>query len=321
MTENNKICELRIVCRNDSEDKYPFTIYTHAKYFYTSFAAAEAAIPRLVEKYASQEWIIVYQYVIYTFAQGTEIFEMDRDASDIAVYLPNGSLWIRTGAKGIIKKGQIYEHIDAANQVDVCIIEKEAQHDNTCEHLIMNCDYTKGWSFITNVMPSTYPVSKEYLNALKSKLIRHDEIKYGQITVKKGVPYAVESKYTEDMNDYLHIPASFSGFKYDLFFDCNEAYRKNMHPMWFYVAHPIGNKTILLPITVSSQITLMWEEYEYLMYDLCIPENLIEFIQYNLHEIMDLADLQNSPDYFLWNMTKMGNIINMELLVDGEKNL
>ena len=125
MIEKNTICELRVVCRNDSNGKYPFTIYTDAKYFYTSFEAAEAAIPGLVKKYASQEWTTVYQYVIYTFAQDTEIFEMDRDASDIAVYLPNGSLWIRTGAKGVIQKGQIYEYIDAANHVNVCIIEKD----------------------------------------------------------------------------------------------------------------------------------------------------------------------------------------------------
>ena len=321
MIENNKICELRVVCRNDSNGKYPFTIYTNAKYFYTSFEAAEAAIPGLVKKYASQEWITVYQYVIYTFAQDTEIFEMDRDASDIAVYLPNGSLWIRTSAKGVIQKGQIYEYIDAANHVNVCIIEKEAQPDNTCEHLIMNCDYTKGWSYITNVMPCTYSVSQEYFEALRSKLVRLDEVDKGQLTPTLGVPYKFESKYSEDMNDYLYIPASFSGFKYDLFFDCNAAYRKNMHPMWFYVAHPVGDKTVLLPITISYDLNLMWEEYEYLMYELLIPENLISLIQCNLQDIMNLADSSYPPDYFLWNMMKMDKCMNMEILVDGEKNL
>ena len=281
MIENNKICELRVVCRNDSDGKYPFTIYTIAKYFYTSFAAAEAAIPVLVEKYASQEWMNVYQYVIYTFTQGTEIFEMDKDASDIAVYLPNGSRWIRTNAKGIIRKGEIYEYIDAANQVDVCIIEQEAGHDNRCEHLILNCEYTNGWSYITNIMPCTFPVTNAYIDALKFKLARYDEYELGQLTPIRGVPYEVESKYAEDMNDYLYIPASFSGFKYDLFFDCNASYRKNMHPMWFYVAHPVGDKMVLLPITVSYDLHLMWEEYEYLMYDLILSENLITFIQSN----------------------------------------
>ena len=265
--------------------------------------------------------IIVYQYVIYTFAQDTEIFEMDRDASDIAVYLPNGSLWIRTSAKGVIQKGQIYEYIDAANHVNVCIIEKEAQPDNTCEHLIMNCDYTKGWSYITNVMPCTYSVSQEYFEALRSKLVRLDEVDKGQLTPTLGVPYKFESKYSEDMNDYLYIPASFSGFKYDLFFDCNAAYRKNMHPMWFYVAHPVGDKTVLLPITISYDLNLMWEEYEYLMYELLIPENLISLIQCNLQDIMNLADSSYPPDYFMWNMMKMDKCMNMEILVDGEKNL
>ena len=321
MIEKNKIYELRVVCRNDSEGKYPFTIYTMAKYFYTSFSAAEAAIPELVNKYASQEWMSVYRFVIYTFEQNTEITEMDRGASDVAVYLPDGSRWIRTDAKGVLRKGEIYEHIDAANQVYLCILEKEAQLNNTCEHLMLNCDYTKGWSHITDVMPCTYPVSREYLDALKSKLVRHDEVEQGKLTVTRGVPYEAESKFTEDMNDYLYIPASFSGFKYDLFFDCNAAYRKNMHPMWFYVAHPVGDKMVLLPITVSYNLNLMWEEYEHLMYDMCIPENLITFIECNLRDIMNLADCQYEPDYFLWNMMKMEECINMEIVVEGEKNL
>lgn len=321
MIEIDKICELRVVCRNDSEGNYPFTIYTNAKYFYTSFAEAEAAIPKLVEKYASQEWVNVYRYVIYTFAQNTEIFEMDRDASDIAVYLPNGSRWIRTDAKGVLRKGQICEYVDAANQVNVCIIEKEAQPDNTCEYLILNCDYTKGWSHIADIMPCTYPVTDEYIDALKSKLVRYDKVEQGELTPTRGVPYKFESKYAEDMNDYLYVPATFSGFKYDMFFDCNAAYRKNMHPMWFYVAHPVGDKMVLMPITISYDLNLMWEEYEHLMYDLLIAENLITFIQSNLQDIMNLADCQYGPDYFLWNMMKMDKCINMEIVNDVEKNL
>lgn len=321
MIEIDKICELRVICRNNSEGKYPFTIYTMAKYFYTSLAAAEAAIPGLVEKYASQEWTNVYQYVIYTFAQDTEISEMDRDASNIAVYLPNGSRWIRTNEKGVIQKGGIYEFIDGANQVNVCIIEEEGGHDNKCDLLILNCDYTKGWSYITDVMPCTFTVTNEYVEALKSKHVRHNDAEQGLQTPIRGVPYEAEFKYGEDMNDYLYIPASFSGFKYDLFFDCNAAYRKNMHPMWFYVAHPVGNKMVLLPITISYDLNLMWEEYEHLMYDMCVPENLITFIQSNLQDIMNLADCQYEADYFLWNMMKMDKCINMEIVNYDEKNL
>lgn len=33
---------------------------------------------------------------------------MNKDAEDIAVYLPDGSLWIRTGTKGVIRKGEVY---------------------------------------------------------------------------------------------------------------------------------------------------------------------------------------------------------------------
>jgi hypothetical protein len=124
------------------------------------------------------------------------------------------------------------------------------------------------------------------------------------------------------MNDYLFIPAAFSGFKYDLFFDCNAAYRKNMHPMWFYVAHPVENNTVLLPITVSSDITLMWEEYEHLMDDLLVTDNLIDFITFNLCEIMALADNQSKPDYFLWNLVRMNEIDKaLSISDDGNMNL
>ena len=204
MIEIDKICELRVICRNNSEGKYPFTIYTMAKYFYTSLAAAEAAIPGLVEKYASQEWMSVYRYVIYTFEPNTEITEMDRGASDVAVYLPDGSRWIRTDAKTVLRKGEIYEHIDAANQVYLCILEKEAQPDNTCEHLVVNCDYTKGWSCITDIMPCTYPVSREYLSALKSKLVRHDEVEQGKLT---KVGFGLYSLPKNDKPNFIYRPS------------------------------------------------------------------------------------------------------------------
>jgi hypothetical protein len=52
----------------------------------------------------------------------------------------------------------------------------------------------------------------------------------------------------------------------------------------------------------------MWEEYEHLMYDLLVPEGLIEFVIFNLHDIMSLADHQCHPDYFLWNMARMDTV-------------
>ena len=313
LIENNTICELRVFCRNERESKYPFDIYTVAKYFYPSFSLAKAAIPGLVKEYATKEWLNVYRYVIYTLAQNKEISDMNKDAEDIAVYLPDGSLWIRTGTKGVIRKGEVYEYIDGANSVHRCMIENDSRNDDICDHLILNCDYTHGWSHITEIMPCTFPVSEPYVDALKSKLDRYDEVERGELKAIRGVPYEVESKYDEDMSDYLYIPTSFSGFKYDMFFDCNAAYRKNMHPMWFYVAHPVGDKTVLLPITVSSDITLMWEEYEHLMYDLSVTEGLIDFIIFNLQDIMTLADYQCTPEYFLWNMMKMANLSNLTL--------
>jgi hypothetical protein len=92
--------------------------------------------------------------------------------------------------------------------------------------------------------------------------------------------------------------------------------------MWFYVAHPVENKTVLLPITVSLDITLMWEEYEHLMYDLLVTANLIDFITFNLCEIMALADNQSKPDYFLWNLVRMNEIDKaLSISDDGNMNL
>ena len=91
--------------------------------------------------------------------------------------------------------------------------------------------------------------------------------------------------------------------------------------MWFYVAYPLKNKTVLLPITVSSDITLMWEEYEHVMSDLLLTESLIEFVMINLQDIMTLADHQCRPDYFLWNMAKMDTVIKFFSIDEEEKKL
>ena len=47
----NIIYELRVVCRSDGKKKYPFQIYTDAKYYYTEFDEAEAAVQRMVKEY------------------------------------------------------------------------------------------------------------------------------------------------------------------------------------------------------------------------------------------------------------------------------
>ena len=91
--------------------------------------------------------------------------------------------------------------------------------------------------------------------------------------------------------------------------------------MWFYVAVTVENKTVLLPITVSSDITLMWEEYEHLMSELLLEEDLIEFVMINLQDIMTLADHQCRPDYFLWNMAKMDTVIKFFSIDNEEKKL
>ena len=317
MIEKNTICELRVVCRHDDEQKYPFTIDTQSRYIFPTFAEAEAAIPRLIQENATKECSRVYRYEIYTFAICSEICYDSRDALDVAIYLPNGTRWIGKGERGVVQNGMIYEHI-AGDSVHLCIVENDSREDNTCGHIILRCDYTHGWNYLTDMMPCSLPVSDAYAEALHSKYQRYDEVMHDELSPVFGVPYKVESKFVEDMNDYLFIPASFSGFKYDMFFDCNAAYRKNMHPMWFYVAYPLKNKTVLLPITVSADITLMWEEYEYVMSDLLLTESLIEFVMINLQDIMTLADHQCRPDYFLWNMAKMDTVNKLLSLEDEE---
>ena len=320
MIEKNTICELRVVCRHDDEQKYPFTVSTQSRYIFPTFAEAEAAIPRLIQENAAKEWISVYRYEIYTFAICSEICDDSRDALDVAIYLPNGTRWIGKGERGVVQNGMIYEHI-AGDRVQLCIVENDSKDYNTCRHIILRCDYTIGWSYLTDMMPCSLPVSESYAEALSSKLQRYDEVMHDELLPLYGVPYKVESKFVEDMNDYLYIPATFSGFKYDLFFDCRAAYRKNMHPMWFYVAYPLKDKTVLLPITVSSDITLMWEEYEHLMSELLLTENLTEFVSFNLQDIMMLADSQCPPDYFLWNIAKMETVIKFFSSEDEDKDL
>ena len=310
----NIIYELRVVCRSGDEEKYPFTVYTQSRYLFSTFADAEAAVQRLVQETSAKEWVSVYRYEIYTFEIGKEIqTDYDtRDALDTTIYLPDGTRWISKGEKGIVEVGKIYEHltllVSGGKSVSLCIVENESTDEYRCEHIILRSDYNHSWNYLTDMMPCSLPVSDAYAEALRSKAERYYALEHDELTPVLGVPYPVESKYAEDMNDYLFIPAAFSGFKYDMFFDCNAAYRKNMHPMWFYVAHPVENKTVLLPITVSSDITLMWEEYEHLMDDLLVPEGLIEFVIFNLHDIMSLADHQCHPDYFLWNMARMDTV-------------
>ena len=324
----NIIYELRVVCRSGDEEKYPFTVYTQSRYLFPTFTDAEAAVQRLVQENSAKERIRVYRYEIYTFELGKEIqTDYDtRDAFDTTIFLPDGTRWIGKGEKGVVEAGKIYEHLipltSGGKQVDLCIVENESKDDYTCEHIILRCEYNHSWSFLTDMMPCSMSVSDAYAEALRSKTERYYALEHDELTPVIGVPYPVESKYAEDMNDYLFIPAAFSGFKYDMFFDCNAAYRKNMHPMWFYAAHPVENKTVLLPITVSSDITLMWEEYEHLMDDLLVTENLIDFITFNLCEIMALADNQSKPDYFLWNLVRMNEIDKaLSISDDGNMNL
>ena len=327
MIERNTICELRTVCRYGSEQKYPFTIGTQSRYIFPTFAEAEVAIPRLIQENATKEWIRVYRYEIYTFEFGKEIQnDYDaRDALDTTIYLPDGTRWISKGERGVIEVAKIYEqltrNVSGGYNVNICIVENDYRDYNTCDYIILRSDYNHGWNYLTDMMPCSLPVSDAYADALRSKGERYDALERDELSPILGVPYPAETKFDEDMSDYLFIPASFSGFKYDMFFDCNAAYRKNMHPMWFYVAVPIEGKTVLLPITVSSDITLMWEEYEHLMSDLLLTESLIEFVMINLQDIMALAESRGRTDYFLWNMAKMDTVIKFFSCDTEEKKL
>ena len=101
MIERNTVCELRVVCRNDNKQKYPFNIYTQSRYLYPTFAEAEAAIPRLIQENATKEYSRVYRYEIYTFAICSEICYDSRDALDVAIYLSDGTRWIGKDERGV----------------------------------------------------------------------------------------------------------------------------------------------------------------------------------------------------------------------------
>ena len=319
MEENNKtICELRVICREDKET-YPFAIKTLSRTLYSTFAEAEAAIPHLVLKYATQKWIKIYRYEIYTIEISREI-EVDKItgcSKDVTIYFPNGTRWISRDEKGIIQAAKIYEFVSGEEPdqrcVDLCIIDNDMLQDIrneklSCSFLAMNRDFAWGTSAYSDVMPCSLPISDAYAEALRSMEERHFAVERDELLPIRGVPYPVVSKFNEDMSDYLFIPAAFSGYQYDIFFDCNAAYRKNMHPLWFYVAYPANDKKILLPIAVSSEIVIMWDEYMHLDESLNTPESIYDFMTFNLRNIMYLADRNYSPEYFLWSMIKMDTV-------------
>ena len=305
--DNNAIYELRVTCRS-GERKYPFDIYTDAKYYYTKFDDAKAAVQRLVKEYAQKDWKEVYRYGIYTYSCDTEITNRHRDAVNAVVYLPDGTQWIRNEAEGVLRSGEVYERI-VGNSVYIGILQDEKpDNSNRYRFLEFGSEYNKDLKYITEIMPCSLPVSEVNIYNLKSRLKLYEAVEHKIVTPSFGLPYDAMTICEEDIDDYLYIPASYSGFRYDLFFDCNAAYIKNMHPMWFYVAYPEGDNMLLLPITVSHNLTLMWDEYEHLMYDLLVTEDLINFMIFNLDEIMRLADSQCKPDYFLWNLVRMDEI-------------
>ena len=78
--------------------------------------------------------------------------------------------------------------------------------------------------------------------------------------------------------------------------------------MWFYLAYPDGDKSALLPITVSADIKLINNDYQNIMESNPIAYDLPTFIMLNLQDIMMLADRQSPPEYFLWNMLKVDTI-------------
>ena len=304
---NNKlIYELRVVCRSGNEGTYPFEVHTDGKYYYADFDDAEEAVKRLAKEYAQKDWKRVYRYGIYAYMQDAKITNPDCDAVDAVIYLPDGTRWISNGTKGVLRNGEVYERI-VGNRVDLGIMQ-DASTDEFCRCRLLEfgSEYNIDRRVITQIMPCSLPVSEAYVEAMQSKRERYEAVERSELTPSFGLPYDAQTIYDEDMDDYLYVPASFSGVKYDLFFDCKAAYQKNMHPMWFYVAHSDGDKMVLIPITVSENSKVRWDKYEQL--DCELDAALSDFITFNLRDIMTLADHQCKPDYFLWNLTRMEDI-------------
>ena len=307
MTTNQKIFELRLVFRSGDEQDYPFSIHTGSRFLFPTFAEAERMKDELVSLKAE-----VYYYGIYALPLQTQLVD-DSEATDVFIYLPDGSLWARSGMRNDkIRKGDICEHISGTN-VFHCLIEDEAHGEGICSWLSLG-DNTIGWGKYTQVIPCTLPIKDGYAKAIRSKLERYEEVQNEALLPVIGLPYPAESIYEENMEDYLYVPSSFSGFCYDMFFDCNAAYRTHMHPLWLFIAYPDGGRTVLLPVTVSVDPVMMWDEYEHAMRDMWVDDGLIKFITHNMYNIMALADGQFPPEDFLWNMVKLDHIDSM--LVD-----
>jgi hypothetical protein len=201
----------------------------------------------------------------------------------------------------------VYERI-VANSVHIGILQDENPDDTKrYRFLEFGTDYNKDLRYITEIMPCSLPVPVSYTNNMQSKLERYEAVQHEALTPTLGLPYDAVTVYDEDMDDYLYIPAAFSGLQYDLFFDYNTAYQKNMHPMWFYVAYPDNDKMALIPITVSDNTEIMCDKYKYLNCEL--DAELFDFILFNFRDIMRLADRCYKPDDFLWNMTRLETVL------------
>ena len=301
--------ELRRVLRYDDGQEYPFAIKIYTRILFETFEEAEQAMKKMSEEDGNGVFHNVYFYGIYTLPLETELDMIDDNKVETAIYLPNGTLWTKSNMlQRPMKNGDICEYV-SEDQVYPCLIEDACYSESKCGYITWDTSLYL-WRKLTDFLPCSIPVPDGNIAILKSKYEGYKSYNQNELFVTMGVPYPAECLSPDgmdDMNDFLHIPSSFSGYKYDLFFDCKSSYSRNMHPLWLYVAYPHNGRVTLIPITASNNPAPMYcEKYEDLANVMLLEnEDLQEFIYYNLKEILKLADECISAECFMINLIKM----------------
>ena len=307
--EQKHLYELRRVLRYNDGQEYPFAIKIYSRILFETFEEAEQAVKKMAEEDGKGVFHNVYFYGIYTLPLETELDMIDDKKVETVIYLPNGTLWAKSKMQQRpMKNGDICEYV-SEDQVYPCLIEDACYSESECGYITWDTSLYS-WRKLTDFLPCSIPVPDGNIAILKSKYEGYKSYNQNELFVTMGVPYPAEClspDEMDDMNDFLHIPSSFSGYKYDLFFDCKSSYRKNMHPLWLYVAYPHNGRVTLIPITASNNPAPMYcEKYEDLANVMLLEnEDLQEFIYYNLKEILKLADECISAECFMINLIKM----------------
>lgn len=296
----------RFVCV-DEKHRYPFEVFIESRYIFNSLEDAE----QMVKKLSSDGIKNVYCYCIYTYPINTKLgVNEGSGALKRTTYLADGTMWMASDMPQLpIQEGDICEYL-SGNIVDVCMIENVCKEEGFINYLTNACNPICLIGLPSDFYPLSLPVNSKCIQKLKNKNEIYKEVQHGMLSPIMGVPYDAINLTEDNLNDYLYIPSSFSGFRYDIFLDVNTSYITNMHPLWLYIAYPIKDKTFLIPVSVGISPTSILKDYEELVDEMIISYNLAEFVIDNLRSIIELADKGIYPEAFFWNMKRLEDVLN-----------